>query len=158
MKGKRGRVPGLMLGEALCAVVLALCLLTPTSSAGCSTVLKLKVWRCSTSTWTSGAAVSVSVVRPGYGQVGSANKTTDGSGYVDFSFSGLEADDEAHVTVTPSGSGSDSDHVYALTQAERAGVCWDMSDTADSGGCSDDWYDIDERIIKCAYELADPYE
>lgn len=152
------RTKALMSIVALCTTLLCVPFLSSTSWADATGTLMLKVWGCKTSNWISNAAVSVTVIRPGEGQIDSDSGYTDGSGYVEFTLDGLEAGDEAHVTVTPSGSGPDSDHVYYWVEPEgRVVGYWDTGVLGDSL-CVDDWYDQEAGIIKCAYELPDSHE
>lgn len=142
----------------LAAALLSAPILASGSMAAETGTLKLMVWGCRASGWLSNAAVSVSIIRPGSGQVDSDSGTTNGAGYVEFTFESLEGGDEAHVTVTPSGQASDSHHVYYWVVPEgRTEGSWALDTLVDSG-CADDWYDQEAGIFKCAYQLADPDE
>lgn len=140
---------------AMCAVLGAAILgsmLDPSPCrAGETGVLKLKVRQCLSSNWISGADVDVSIQRPGSGEVDSAKGTTNSTGYVEFTFYNLEGDDEAHVTVTPSGLSPDGSHTYYWigSRARNNGY---FNLTADSDSiCDDEWYDLGNRIFLCKY-------
>jgi hypothetical protein len=128
----------------------ALLLVGSVQPAGADTgVLKLKVMRCSGSGWLTGAQVDVSVTRSG-SEIASATDYTNGSGYVEFTFSNLRTGDQAHVTVTPNGESPDSSHVYYWRfQEELGGLAWDISDVDVS--CSDYWFDEKNDVILCLY-------
>ncbi len=140
---------------AMCAVLGAaiLCsMLDPSPCrAGETGVLKLKVRQCLGSNWISGADVEVSIQRSGSGEVDSAKGTTNSTGYVEFTFYDLEGDDEAHVTVTPSGLSPDGSHLY-IWNASQARSEGHFSLTSDSDSiCDDEWYDLGNRIFLCKY-------
>lgn len=120
--------------------------------AGSPGQLKLRVARCSNGAWIANAAVSVQIYHAsggGPGDVGSG--TTDGNGYVTISFTSLEDDDEAHVTVTPSGENADPSHIYQwLDPEDRDAGGWDLGLMLDQT-CTDDWYDQTNNIILCRY-------
>lgn len=143
----------LLIAALMCAPILA-----SSGQAASAGTLKLMVWGCKGSGWLSNAAVGVGIVRPGAGLVDSDSGYTNSSGYVEFTFDDLENGDQAHVTVTASGSGPDSDHIYywIVPQGRSAGY-WDLDGMEDSG-CTDDWYDQEAGIIKCAYDLPDSQE
>jgi hypothetical protein len=141
-----------ILFPALALAFFGVLFATQTSQASLTGVLKLKVARCPDGQWISGATVDVVVVRPGYGQVASASGTTDSTGYVEFTFGNLEPDDEAHVTITPSGESPDGNHLYAWTLLP-GGVAgfWDLGVQSDSG-CSDTWYSEKTHTILSYYQ------
>jgi hypothetical protein len=141
---------------ALCATLFAvfLCamLVSPPCRAGETGMLKLKVRPCASNNWLVGAAVEVSIQRSGAGEVDSAKGTTDGAGYVEFTFTSLEGDDEAHVTVTPNGASSDPNHVYYwIASRGRTGGLFDLAPGSDSF-CDDAWYDFPNQILLCKYQ------
>lgn len=112
--------------------------------------LKLKVMRCLTPQWISGARVDVDIERPGVGRVDGATGYTDNVGYVEFTLNSLQDKDEAKVTVTPSGETPDANHVYFWrSRQERSPGIWDL--TATDFVCSDGWYDQTSDIIECMY-------
>jgi hypothetical protein len=111
--------------------------------------LKLKVMRCAGSGWLSGAQIDVSVTRSEI-EIDSATGSTNSSGYVEFTFSGLQTGDAAHVTVTPNGESPDSSHVYIWRYSETIGsIVFDVSDSDVS--CSDYWYSEEKQILLCLY-------
>ncbi len=137
---------------ALCAALLCAALLPSPSAAGETGVLKLKIRPCASNNWLVGAAVDVSIQRSGYGEVESGKGTTDDAGYVELTFTGLENDDEAHVTVTPQGMSADPNHVYYwVSSRARAESSFSLQPGSDSL-CSDSWYDYANRIFLCKYE------
>jgi hypothetical protein len=139
------------LASALAIAFLGILFANQPGQASLTGVLKLKVARCSNGAWISGAAVDVVVIRPGYGQVTSASGTTGSTGYVEFTFGNLEPDDEAHVTITPSGESSDDGHAYTWTLlAGGATGFWDLGSQAFL--CADSWYDEKTHTILCNYE------
>jgi hypothetical protein len=146
------RMPASLRFPALVLVLLGTLLSSNPCGASLTGVLKLKVARCSNGAWLSGAQVDLVVYRPGYGQVTSTGGTTNSNGYVEFTVNGLEEDDEAHVTVTPSGESADDGHNYQWT-LESGGMAgfWDLGLQGDSP-CEDEWYDEKTRVVLCNYE------
>lgn len=135
-------VPGI-----LCAGLLA----AGPALASDTGVLKLKVQRCFGSNWIGNAQVSVSIVRPGAGEVDSDSGTTDSIGYAEFTFNDLEDGDEAHVTITPGGDTPDASHVYYWTEDEsRSEMDFDLGPVYDAI-CQDGWYEEKDRIFLCLY-------
>ena len=124
---------------------------TPARS-GTEGVLKLKVRTCAGTFWLSNAQVDVSIQRPGVGEVDSDTGWSDGSGYVEFTFSDLEGGDQAHVTVTPEGKDPDTDHTYYWIPPQlRIAGYWDLGIMSESI-CEDSWYDQENNIILVLYE------
>lgn len=145
------RSHSLRLAVALICLMVAFGLLAAPSTAGDTGVLKVKVRQCLGNNWIGGAAVEVSIQRSGSGEVDSAKGTTDGSGYVEFTFYDLEDDDEAHMTVTPDGMDPDAGHVYYWeVPGGRAGGAFELAADTDSI-CDDCWYDMINRIFLCKY-------
>jgi hypothetical protein len=135
----------------LCLLAVLLLALAPGRNAAADTgTLKLKVQRCVGSGWLSDARIDVSVTRSGAGEIASATGYTNSSGYVEFTFSNIQTDDQAQVTVTPSGEHADGNHSYVWKLNQQHIGFWDLSATTDSG-CSDGIYDPDENIILCVY-------
>jgi hypothetical protein len=119
--------------------------------AGSTGVLKLHVVDCVGMYELTDARVDVLIHRPDGGTVGSGTGYTNGSGYVEFTFGDLENNDEAHVTVTPSGQSPDSNHMYYwIVPQGRSSGYWDLSFLGDSL-CQDGWYDQKNDIIECVY-------
>lgn len=116
---------------------------------GSSGELKLKVRYCIGTTWVSNGAVDVVIYRPGVGNVDSGSGTTDSGGYVAISFTSLEKDDEARVTITPQNQSPDSNHTYCWAEEGRSGY-WALSIQSDSI-CSDSYYDQQNNIILALY-------
>ena len=144
---------GLSTSVVLSAIAIGIVLLgspfTVTRCRADTGVLKLKVRSCVGTNWLSNARIDVVIDRPGVGQVDSASGYTNSSGYIEFSFKSLQTSDEAHVTVTPSGQGADSNHVYYWNLDGLANE-WDLGVSSDSL-CSDSWYDSTSRIFLCVY-------
>jgi hypothetical protein len=115
-------------------------------------VLKLRVARCDGGKLINNAKVDVIIYRPGLGQVDSAAGYTNGSGYVEFTFTSLEIGDEARTTVTPSGESADTGHTYfwIMGAGDSGGGVWDLGTTGDSM-CSDTWYEQSNGIFECLY-------
>ena len=134
---------------ALAAFCLAL--IPRASQADQSGTLKLKVQRCLTVQWISGARVDVIVTRLNVGEIDTATGYTNSDGYVEFTFTNLEGNDEATVTVTPSGErADDSHHYYWNVGTGRNAGWWDLGIQGDTV-CSDGWYDQTNDIITCEY-------
>lgn len=132
-------------------VVLVLALAASAAVAGETGVLKLKVRNCASTTWMSGAKLDVEIYRPGVGVVDSFGDATDAYGYVEFEMEGLESEDEARVTITPSGMDPDDSHVYVWVASRlRSPGYWDLGYQADSL-CEDGWYDQPNNIILALY-------
>ena len=135
----------------LACLALGIGLTASPGAAGDTGVLKLKVRACLGSNWISDADVEVSIQRSGSGEVDSAKATTDTYGYVEFTFYDLEDDDEAHVTVTPSGMNPDASHLYYwVVPGGRTGGAFELSAEHDSL-CDDAWYDLVNRIFLTKY-------
>jgi hypothetical protein len=130
-------------------IVLLVNPITITSCRAETGVLKLKVRGCVGTNWLSNARIDVVIDRPGVGQVDSASGFTNSSGYIEFDFKSLQTSDEAHVTVTPSGQGADSNHVYYWSLDDLTDE-WELGMSSDSL-CSDSWYDSTSRIFLCVY-------
>jgi hypothetical protein len=140
---------GLFLAVVL-AVVATGTIALPAQASG-SGVLKLKVQPCFGSTWLSDASVSVTIYRPGVGNVDSGGGTTDSVGYVEISFDDLADGDEAHVLVTPPGDAPGSNHTYYCLQPdERYPILFDIGVLGDDT-CQDGWYDRTNNIILCLH-------
>ncbi len=115
--------------------------------AGETGELKLMVTCCAGSSLDN-AQVEVVIYRGGLGQVDSGSGYTD-NGYIEFEFNDLEADDQARVTVTPSGE-AESSHVYYWIGGDGAGE-WDLG--LNFGGCPDVWFDKAQNIIQCKCDI-----
>jgi hypothetical protein len=77
-----------LIGAAVAAALVLLCsIVVEPAEVGQTGVLKLKVIRCLTPQWISGASVNVAIIRSGVGQVDSGSGTTDSQGYVEITFS-----------------------------------------------------------------------
>lgn len=123
-----------------------------TCSAGDTGILKLKVRTCYSTNWLSNAAVNVSIYRPGVGEVDSAAGSTNGSGYVEFTFYDLVGADQARVTVTPNGLSPDSGHTYYWIPGRgREPGIFDLGIMGMSV-CQDGWYDETNNVILCLYK------
>ena len=130
--------------------VLGLALIPRSSRADQTGTLKLRVHRCLSVQWIGGARVDVIVTRLNVGQIDSATGYADKDGNVDFTFTNLEGQDEATVTVTPSGEASDNNHHYYWNAgADRNAGWWDLG--SQDSICSDNWYDQTHNIIACEY-------
>ena len=133
--------------------LISLCaLLNPKrAAAGDTGTLRLKVVRCQNSQSISGAQVAVSVTRSGVGVVDSASDSSNSEGFVRFTFTNLENNDEAHVTVTPIGENHDDGHVYHwVSGGGRTVGYWELGEADDT--CADSWYDQTNNIIQCLYK------
>ncbi|MBD3335024.1 MAG: hypothetical protein GF355_05870 [Candidatus Eisenbacteria bacterium] len=121
------------------------------SRAADTGTLKLKVSDCGEA-WLDDAKVEIDIVRSGSGTVADTTVYSDSLGYVEVTFTILENEDEAQVTVTPDGSGnSDSGHVYEFVSDGRGGGVFDVEDLLE-GACRDYWYDEENNIIQCNYD------
>ena len=137
-------------GLVLC-IVLGLAVSATQTLAGEAGTLKLKVSSCPGSSWLSGATVDVVHYRAGVGVIDKYAGTTDASGYVEIAMEGLEEDDEARVTITPSGMSPDDGHIfYWIPSQYRAIGYWDLGPTGDSL-CQDGWYDQSNNTILAQY-------
>jgi len=132
-------------------ILFAALFLGEVAEAGDTGTLTLKVQRCLGS-WIAGAAIDVTIYRPGTGNVDSGSGTSGLSGYVEIVFDDLEVGDQALVTVTPVNEDPDSGHIYYwINPDDREVNIWDLTAEYDDT-CDDGWYDQSRNIILCIYD------
>ena len=107
--------------------------------------LKLMVTDCSGTPY-DGASVEVEILRAGSGVVAREDGVTE-EGYVEFTFTVLEDEDQARATVDACGS-DDATHVYVwVSQNGNTPSIWDIGDRPNAT-CTDTWWDEQENIIQ----------
>lgn len=116
------------------------------------TPLKLMVTDCSDEPLDN-VDVDVEIYRSGSGIIATDSGYTD-EGAITFGFWDLEYGDEARVTLTPSGSDPDDDHVYIFLGGEADDpTVWDLGGRVRTEDpCGDQMWDEENGIIQSVYD------